>query len=151
MSLLLARTGKTTTPGKLAAFTDTQNREKPIDGEFFFRFINEFKPHRLPFFAKIVAARFTISGSCRRISFSLRRRAASFFKLSVNIRRLVLLLKVPCYLKILQNLPPFYRGKTIEAFIPFDRMSANISWSAEPKAPLVKAAGRMSGQTAAVA
>jgi hypothetical protein len=58
-------------PGKIAAPADTQNFAVTVREEFCFRLVDATELHRLPSLAKKVAARFNISSSCRRISFSL--------------------------------------------------------------------------------
>ena len=73
-------------PGKISALADTKNLAQPMDGELFLRLINELESHRLPSLAKKVAARFRISRSCRRTSFSLRSRASSLAVIACAVR-----------------------------------------------------------------
>ena len=75
--IALPATGGTIFPGKVAALADIENLAQPMHGELLLRLIDETESHRLPFLAKKVAARFRISRSCRRISFSRRRRFSS--------------------------------------------------------------------------
>src|SRR5665647_2865360 len=61
-------------PGEIPALADAENLAKSMHGELLLRLIDEIEPHRLPSLAKKVAARFKISRSWRRISFSRRSR-----------------------------------------------------------------------------
>jgi hypothetical protein len=70
----LAPTGRAALPGEIAALADAESPAETMDGEFRFRRIDELEPHRLPSRAKKAVARFRMSRSCRRISFSRRSR-----------------------------------------------------------------------------
>src|ERR671911_914744 len=72
--LPLARTSRTGAPGEVAAGADTEDLAQALDGEVFFRHIDELEPHRLPSLAKKAVARLRMSRSWRRISFSRRSR-----------------------------------------------------------------------------
>src|SRR3981189_3848950 len=64
-------------PGKVAALADTQDAAETMHGELLFRLIDERESHRLPSRAKKAVARFRMSRSWRRISFSRRNRFSS--------------------------------------------------------------------------
>jgi hypothetical protein len=64
----------TVLPSKIATLADTQNLAETVCGEFCFRLVDDTELHRLPSLAKKGAARFSISRSCRKISFSRRKR-----------------------------------------------------------------------------
>lgn len=72
--LVLAAAGRATLPGKIAALADAEDTAETVHGELLFRRIDECKPHRLPSLAKKTVARFRMSRSWRRISFSRRSR-----------------------------------------------------------------------------
>ncbi len=72
--IVLALAGRPVLPGEITALADAEYTAEAVYGEILLRLIDERKPHRLPFGAKKAVARFSISRSCRRISFSRRRR-----------------------------------------------------------------------------
>src|SRR5215210_75529 len=75
--LSLPPTGGTAPPGEVAAWAHPENLAQALDGELFFRRIDELDPHRLPSLAKKAVARFRISRSWRSPSFSRRSRFSS--------------------------------------------------------------------------
>ena len=70
----LTTTGWAGLPGKITALADAERRAHALNGELLFRHIDEPEPHRLPSRAKKAVARFRMSRSWRRISFSRRSR-----------------------------------------------------------------------------
>jgi len=72
--IALPPAGRTILPGEIAALADAEHLAQAVYGEILLRLIDERKPHRLPSRAKKAVARFSMSRSCRRISFSRRSR-----------------------------------------------------------------------------
>src|SRR5258708_27770155 len=75
--LILSTAGRSILPGKIAALADAKNLAETLDGEFLLRHIDDTEPHRLPSLATTGPPLFTISRSCRKISFSRRNRFSS--------------------------------------------------------------------------
>src|SRR4051794_33466746 len=73
----LTATGRAVSPGEIAALADAEDLACALDGEILFRHIDEPEPHRLPSRAKKAVARFRMSRSWRRTSFSRRSRFSS--------------------------------------------------------------------------
>lgn len=72
--IALTPTGRAILPSEVAALADAEHPAEAVDREILSRPIDELEPHRFPSRAKKAVARFSMSRSCRRISFSRRRR-----------------------------------------------------------------------------
>src|SRR5215217_907497 len=64
-------------PREVAALAHTKDLAQALNGELFFRRIDELEPHRPPSLAKKAVARFRMSRSWRSTSFSRRSRFSS--------------------------------------------------------------------------
>jgi len=69
--------GRAILPGEVAALADAEHPAEAVDRKILPRPIDELEPHRFSFRAKKVVVGFSMSRSCRRISFSCRRRFSS--------------------------------------------------------------------------
>lgn len=78
LSAVLTAAGGAALPGAVAALADTKDAARAVRGELLLRLFNELETHRLPARAKKAVARFRMSRSWRRISFSRRSRFGSF-------------------------------------------------------------------------
>ncbi len=72
--LVLAAAGRAPLPGEVATLTDAKDAAETVHGELLLRLVDELEAHRLPSLAKKAVARFRMSRSWRRISFSRRSR-----------------------------------------------------------------------------
>jgi hypothetical protein len=75
--LVLTAAGRTAFLSEVAALADNKDAAQAVHGELLIRLVDELEAHRLPSRAKKAVARFRMSRSCRRISFSRRSRFSS--------------------------------------------------------------------------